>query len=109
MLNYSVSLITFKIKRSFNKSTSEMDEPDDTIDHQNEADDTLANVTPYDKEHNPENIQWGFIKTGKATGDGIVHTHNRNSSIISVTTIMLKTSGTTPAPLTRKQNVPAPW
>ena len=51
-----------------------MDEPDDTIDH----DDTIVKVTPYDKEPNPEKIQWGFIKTGKATGDGIVHTHNRN-------------------------------
>ena len=44
-----------------------------------DPDESIATeVKPNDKEPNPENVTWGFLNTGKATGDGILWTHNKN-------------------------------
>ena len=46
---------------------------------ESEPDESIATaVTPYDKEANPENVTWGFLTTGKATGDGILWSHHKN-------------------------------
>ena len=42
------------------------------------GDDVIPPVTIKDKEPNISTVPYGFIKSGKSTGDGVLHTHNKS-------------------------------
>ena len=50
---------------------------DFTGDESSESgEETIPPVTIRDQEPNIKTVPYGFIKSGKSTGDGILHTHN---------------------------------
>ena len=42
------------------------------------GDDVIPPVNIRDKESNINSVDHGFIKSGKSTGDGVLHTHNKS-------------------------------
>ena len=42
------------------------------------GDDVIPPVNIRDKEPNINSVDYGFIKSGKSTGDGVLHTNNKS-------------------------------